>query len=47
MSLWSKLAETMICLRAGRVTLPYPPEAHPAPADFRGRPICDPARCIG
>ena len=47
MWLWSKLAETMICLRAGRVTLPYPTEAHPAPADFRGRPVFDAVRCIG
>ena len=47
MWLWSKLAETVICLRAGKVTLPYPVEAHPAPPEFRGRPIFDVARCIG
>ncbi len=47
MWLWSKLEETMICLRAGRVTLPYPAQAHPVPAEFRGRPVFDAARCIG
>ena len=40
MSLASKLKETILCLQAGRVTLPYPREAAPAPAPrFRGRPI--------
>ncbi len=47
MWLWSKLAETMICLRAGRVTLPYPAQGHPAPEKFRGRPIFDAGKCIG
>jgi hydrogenase-4 component H len=47
MSLLSKAREAMICLKAGRVTLPYPAEARPAPANFRGRPIFDPDKCIG
>lgn len=47
MSLLSKLQETLICLRAGRVTLPYPATPAPAPENFRGRPIFDPAKCIG
>ncbi len=47
MSVLSKLKETLICLRAGRVTLPYPAEARPVPPRFRGRPRFDAARCIG
>ncbi len=47
MSLVSKIGETLICLRAGRVTLPYPAEARPVPENFRGRPIWNPAKCIG
>jgi hydrogenase-4 component H len=47
MSLLSKLRETMVCLRAGRVTLPYPAQSQPAPPRFRGRPIFDAAKCIG
>jgi hydrogenase-4 component H len=47
MSLLSKLEEAMICLKAGRVTLPYPAEPPPAPEQFRGRPIFDAAKCIG
>lgn len=43
----SKLKETVICLRAGRVTLPYPAEAKPVPENFRGRPVFDATRCIG
>jgi len=46
-SLLSKLEETMICLKAGRVTLPYPAEPQPPPEQFRGRPIFDAAKCIG
>jgi len=42
-----KVKEAVICLGAGRVTLPYPF----APADpaegFRGLPEVDPNRCIG
>ena len=47
MSLLSKIRETVICLKAGRVTLPYPAQPRPAPPGFRGRPIFDAARCIG
>lgn len=39
MSLLSKIKEVIICLNAGRVTLPYPFEAKPVPERFRGRPI--------
>ena len=47
MSLLSKIEETVICLKAGNVTLPYPAEPQPLPEKFRGRPIFDAAKCIG
>ena len=47
MSILSKLKEALICLKAGRVTLPYPAEARPVPPNFRGRPIFDATKCIG
>lgn len=47
MSLLSKLEETLICLKAGKVTLRYPVEAQPVPVKFRGRPIFDGKKCIG
>jgi hydrogenase-4 component H len=47
MSVLSKLKEALVCLRAGRVTLPYPAQARPVPPRFRGRPIFDAAKCIG
>jgi hydrogenase-4 component H len=47
MSLASKLKETLLCLRAGRVTLPYPLAPAAPPAGFRGRPIFSVAKCIG
>ena len=47
MFLLSKFKEAAICLKAGRVTLPYPAEPRPAPKGFRGRPIFDAAKCIG
>ena len=47
MSVVSKLGETLICLKAGRVTLPYPAESLPVPDKFRGRPVFDASRCIG
>jgi hydrogenase-4 component H len=47
MSAVSKFKEIVLCLKAGRVTLPYPAAPSPAPAKFRGRPIFDPAKCIG
>jgi hydrogenase-4 component H len=47
MSLTSKLKEAIVCLKAGRVTLPYPVQAQPLPERFRGRPLFDAAKCIG
>ena len=47
MSVISKLQETLVCLGAGRVTLPYPFKAEPVPKNFRGRPIWDANKCIG
>jgi hydrogenase-4 component H len=47
MSLRSKFEEALLCVKAGRVTLPYPAEPQPAPEQFRGRPIFDAAKCIG
>jgi hydrogenase-4 component H len=47
MSVMSKLEETLVCIKAGRVTLPYPAHAEPVPDKFRGRPIFDAAKCIG
>jgi len=47
MSIMGKFKETIICLKAGRVTLPYPAQPQIAPPTFRGRPIFDAAKCIG
>jgi len=47
MSFLSKVKETILCLQAGIVTLPYPAVAEPVPPRFRGRPIFDAAKCIG
>jgi hydrogenase-4 component H len=47
MSLRSKVEETIVCLKAGKVTLPYPAEAQPVPEKFRGRPVFNAAKCIG
>ena len=47
MSLISKIKETILCLKAGRVTLPYPARAAPVPPGFRGRPLFDVNKCIG
>ncbi|MCF7668265.1 MAG: 4Fe-4S dicluster domain-containing protein [Verrucomicrobia bacterium] len=47
MSLAAKIKEVLICLRAGRVTLPYPFEPATVPKAFRGRPIFDVERCVG
>jgi hydrogenase-4 component H len=41
------LKEVLICLKAGRVTLPYPLKPVKAPPRFRGRPTIDGAKCIG
>ena len=47
MSILSKLKEAIVCLKAGRVTLPYPAQAAPVPPKFRGRPVFNAAKCIG
>ncbi len=47
MSVMSKIKETIICLKAGRVTLPYPAQPQPVPPSFRGRPIFDATKCVG
>jgi len=43
----AKLKEALICLKAGRVTLPYPFAPHDPAGDFRGRPVLDGDLCIG
>ena len=43
----SKLREALICLRAGRVTLPYPFEPHDPAPGFRGKIVVDPDLCFG
>lgn len=47
MSWTSKFEEALICLKAGRVTLPYPAQPKSAPDNFRGRPLFDVSKCIG
>ncbi len=43
----SKLKEAIICLSAGRVTLPYPFAPNPPAPGFRGKVAVDPEKCIG
>jgi len=43
----SKLKEALICLSAGRVTLPYPAKPHDPDEGFRGYPEVDVDKCIG
>lgn len=43
----SKLKEAIICLRSGRVTLPYPFQPSEPPDGFRGRITVDAEKCIG
>ncbi len=43
----SKLREALICLKAGRVTLPYPFEPHDPEPGFRGKIVVDPDLCFG
>ncbi|UCG87173.1 MAG: 4Fe-4S dicluster domain-containing protein [Gemmatimonadota bacterium] len=45
--LLSKLREALICLKAGRVTLPYPSAPHDPSPRFRGKITVDPDRCFG
>lgn len=47
MSISSKIDEAVLCLRAGRVTRPYPLQTAVVPENFRGRPIFESARCVG
>ncbi|MFA5073312.1 MAG: 4Fe-4S dicluster domain-containing protein [Nitrospirota bacterium] len=47
MSVLSKLKEAVVCLKAGRVTLPYPANPRPVAPNFRGRPLFDISKCIG
>jgi hydrogenase-4 component H len=42
-----KVKEAVICLSAGRVTLPYPYAPADPAADFRGLPRVEGSRCIG
>ncbi len=43
----SKLREAWICLKAGRVTLPYPFAPHDPAPGFRGKITVDPDLCFG
>jgi len=43
----SKLKQVLICLKAGRVTLPYPYEPSPPPEGFRGKLKVDIDKCTG
>jgi len=45
--MFSKLKETLIALKPGRVTLPYPARPQPVPERFRGVPRWDGEKCIG
>jgi hydrogenase-4 component H len=45
--LLSKLREAIICLKAGRVTLPYPFAPHDPEPGFRGKIAVDFDKCIG
>ncbi len=45
--LLSKLREAWICLKAGRVTLPYPFAPHDPAPGFRGKVTVDPDLCFG
>lgn len=43
----SKLKEVKFCLKAGRVTLPYPFVKINPKEGFRGRPVLDGDKCLG
>lgn len=45
--LLSKLREAVICLKAGRVTLPYPLQPHDPKPGFRGKIVVDADLCFG
>jgi len=43
----SKLKEALICLKAGKVTLPYPFAPRVPEEGFRGRIVVDAEKCVG
>jgi hydrogenase-4 component H len=43
----SKLKEAWICIKAGRVTLPYPFKPRVPEDGFRGRVVVDAEKCVG
>ncbi len=43
----SKLREALICLKAGKVTLPYPFAPRVPEEGFRGRVLVDAEKCVG
>ena len=43
----SKVKEAILCLKPGRVTLPYPAHAEPIADNFRGVPRWNGEKCIG
>ncbi len=47
MYLLSKIKETILSLKPGRVTLTYPLQPTPVPERFRGRPVFNPEKCVG
>jgi hydrogenase-4 component H len=47
MSFVSKFREAMVCLKAGKVTLPYPLKPAETPSRFRGRPVFNGEKCVG
>jgi hydrogenase-4 component H len=47
MGITSKFRQIVLALKPGTVTLKYPFEARPAPADFRGQPAWNHTKCVG
>jgi hydrogenase-4 component H len=47
MMIISKLKEALICIKAGKVTLPYPFAPRVPEDGFRGRVVVDAEKCIG
>lgn len=45
--MFSKVREALICLKAGRVTLPYPLQPAEVKPGFRGKITLDPDLCFG
>jgi hydrogenase-4 component H len=42
----SELKEALVCLEAGRVTLPYPFAPHAPEGEFRGKPVLNTRKCM-